>query len=275
MDASTLRLLGGAGLVFIIVSLLVLRAVFSGSRKIRIPGPTLVLRKFEIDDRPNAQTFIEVIGRPAGILNWILTTMHVNTETRMVVNQTDVSLRNSSLFGVKQWFAPLRHVAETRCGFYRPIGYLVLGVVIVGLTALCFHFVLLAVPSRLDTSQAISNGTPYWICGLLLGGGFGVAYLFLKRIQVFVSTTGSVGFGVKFKPSFVENTSIEFPQALRLIAALNKAVLLSAGLPSPSGVVTTSPVQPVASRQVSVCPSCSSPTEPGSGFCENCGARLA
>jgi hypothetical protein len=66
---------------------------------IRVTGPTLVLRKFTIDEAPSANVLADIVGRASGITAWLLTVMGFDAETSLNVTDKQVTFRSSSLFG--------------------------------------------------------------------------------------------------------------------------------------------------------------------------------
>ena len=45
--------------------------------------PTLVVRKFNIDENGSDGKYIELSGRPSGLLSWLLTLMKLDTVTTL------------------------------------------------------------------------------------------------------------------------------------------------------------------------------------------------
>ena len=200
--------LGSSEMLIIgIILLLVLGSVFMKGRggSVRISGPTLVLRRFKIDESPSAQTPVEIIGRVSGLTAWLLTTMGFDAETTLKVSTTDVSFKSSSLSGETHQVVPLASVSSTHCGYSKPIGLLIIGslILIGGLIASQF------------------------VAGLLLGGIFLLAYWLTKKITISVETSGGLLMGLAFKRSVIENVSVDIEQALKAIRIVNDNVVKS------------------------------------------------
>lgn len=233
---------------------------FGRARQLMMISPTLVLRKARIDDHENAATLVEVTGRAAGIISWLLTLLKIEPETSLVINRSECSFTSASLMGVRHVFVPLYEVSSTACAYHRPLYYLFIAGVIAA--------------SSLWVADITSQRWLFWVTVLLALASF-LAYFLRKQIRVSVETSGGAVFGLQFKPSVIESISIDLPQAIKLIGVVNNAVLRAKGLrASPDSAHPENAFAHSAAAN-RICPSCLSPAEAGSRFCDNCGSSLA
>ena len=74
-------------------------------------GPTLVLRKFKLDESPSASMSLDIIGRAPGFLGWLLTILGFDAETGLRVTGKEILFKRSSLFGQIYQVVPLPSVS--------------------------------------------------------------------------------------------------------------------------------------------------------------------
>ncbi len=258
MDVATVRILAlilGVLLFFLIVS------IFGRASRFMILSlsPTLVLRKAHIDDRPSASTLVEVTGRASGFISWLLTLLKIEPVTTLLVSPSDCSFKSTSLMGIKHVFVPLYDISSTACGYHRPLYYL-------------FFAGVIGASSLLVPDIRAQSGF-FWV-GMLLALGLVLAYFLTKKILISVETNGGHVLGLQFKPSVIENVSVDLAQALKLIRVVNNAVLSAKGLqPSSDSARSEKSFSPSAAAN-GICPACSSAVDVGSRFCDSCGASL-
>ena len=77
-------------------------------------GPTLVLRRFKINDTPSADASVDIVGRASGITAWLLTVMGFDAETSLKMTSKEISFKSSSLFGQTNQVVPLPMVSSTQ-----------------------------------------------------------------------------------------------------------------------------------------------------------------
>lgn len=174
---------------------------------IRIAGPTLVLRRFKIDETPSANVLVDIVGRASGITAWLLTVMGFDAETSLKVTGKEVAFRSSSLFGQTHQVVPLPSVSSTHCGYSKPIGYLIIG--------------------ALFLIGGIWSGDMFIVIGLVICGIFLVAYYLSKKIVISLETSGGTVLGLSFKRSVIENVPVDIEQALKAIGIVNQKVIES------------------------------------------------
>ena len=186
---------------------------FRGRGGISIVGPTLVLRRFNIDEGASAKVLVDIAGRAEGITAWLLTIVGIDAETSLKVTGKEVSFKSSSLFGQTHQVVPLPSVSSTHCGYSKPIGYLVIGVI----------FLIGGILTGLNQY----NGGLIIIIGVILGATFLLAYYLSKKIVISLETSGGIVMGLSFKRSVIENVSIDMEQALKVIGIVNHEMIKS------------------------------------------------
>jgi len=204
----------GNGLSELIVLAVVIGGVLAlrGRGGIRITGPTLVLRRFKIDEAPSANVLVDIVGRASGITAWLLTVMGFDAETNLKITGEEVSFRSSSLFGQTHQVVPLTSVSSTHCGYSKPLGYLIIGAI----------FLIGGILSGVG-----QRGGGIILIGLIIGGIFLLAYYLSKKIVISLETSGGMVLGLSFKRSVIENVSVDIEQALKVIGIVNQRVIKS------------------------------------------------
>jgi hypothetical protein len=240
-------------------------------------GPTLVLRRFHVDPKSASGVYVEIIGRPEGLLGWLLTTLGIDSEVTLSVSDHDVTKEESSLAGRKRTVVPLQVIASGAVGYTKSIVLLFLGLIVV----------IWGVVSGL-----LDNGAPIMVLALLVGGTMLAVYWLSNRLQFSIETFGGSILGLKFKRSVIENVAVDFDKAAAVVELLHDLMLRTQArpgtdAPSPHVAATSTtgrppaaapaPVQPAARSELStgnVCPKCKARVDPSNAFCESCGERL-
>ena len=207
--------IGAPELIIIAIIISVVAVPFMAGRRggISMSGPTLVLRKFNVDKLSPNGVFIEIIGRASGLTSWILTVLRFDTETTLKITKNEISFTSSSLFGQVNQLAPLSGVSSTLCGYSKPIGYLIAaGVFIIG-------GIIIGLSQR--------NGGPVLIFGIIIGIALIVIYALSKKIALSIETRGGRSLGLIFKRSVIENVSVDIEKALNAMEIINSKVLES------------------------------------------------
>lgn len=187
-----------------------------GRGGMHVTGPTLVLRRFKIDESPSAIVLVDIVGRTSGIIAFLLTVIGLSTETILKVTDKEVTFKGSSLFGETHQVVPLAGVASTHCGYSKPIGYLIIGVI----------FLLYPILSYLGLGpniQSLSGILPFWVFGAI----FLLVYFLYKKIFISLETNGGMVLNISFKRSVIENVSVDMEQALKVIQIINQKVIES------------------------------------------------
>jgi hypothetical protein len=245
-------------------------------------GPVLVLRRFKVEDRPRDGKYVEIIGRPEGLLGWLLTAVGLDSEMTLLVTGSDVSVEESGLKGKVRRIVPVSNIASASVGYTKSILLLYIG----------SAFVVGGLLGGLSSNSAYAM-----VLGILVGGALLAGYWFSNRLQLAVETNGGSYVGLRFKRSLIENVSVDFDKAAAVVALLQQLMLESqarrdvsetpqrtasprAGSTGPIGTSPGQPAGPVRApaatpAPTAICPKCSAKVEPNSTFCESCGTRVS
>lgn len=185
-----------------------LATLFGKRGALAITGPALVLRKFEVNATGSVAVIIE--GRPSGVVAWALTTVGLDTLTTLTVTDQQVSFKSAGLSGEIHHVVPSAEISSTHCGYAQPIWLLILG----------GGILLLSMLSALNSRDAAQT----FIGGILLAAICGAIYLMQRKIAITVETSGGMVVGLAFKPSVIENVSVNLIDALRAIKRINRIV---------------------------------------------------
>jgi hypothetical protein len=75
------------------------------------------------------------------------------------------------------------------------------------------------------TAMGSRDSGQVFVSGLFFAGILGVIYLLQRKIVITVETTGGMIMGLSFKPSVIENVSINVSKALEVIECINNIVV--------------------------------------------------
>ncbi len=184
-----------------------------GGTALRFGGPTLVLRRFELSPSSSGPVLFRIFGRVSGLTSFALTTVGLDDEVELSATTQELTLRSASLYGRTQQTVPLRNLASTRCGYTKPVGFLICG-------SLC---------AAIGLFLATRSSAVGAVLGLLIGAACLAAYYLQKRTSIFVETSGGHPVGVSFKASVIENVGLSMEQAEAAIALLNQCAFEQTG----------------------------------------------
>ena len=163
-----------------------------------VGGNSLVLSKKEIN--PNGPCFIKLVGRKAGLIDWLLTLIGVNTQTTLEVYANHIEYSYGSLSGNVLEVIPLSKVSNLICGNFRPVIFLLLAFI---------AFIAAFVTSGLS---------------LILTVIFLIFYFLRKSIMVgIISNSGSTT-TLAFKRSLIEGKNITNEEAQNIINIISNLV---------------------------------------------------
>lgn len=209
--------LGAPELIVLIVIVALIGGLGGFARRgggIRISGPTLVLRKFKVDESSSDGVLVDIIGRPSGIIGWLLAIVGLYGESSFKVSGKQISFETSSRFGQLYQVVPLTNVSSTHCGYSKPIGLLIVGAL----------FVVGGIVSGF--SRQPGSG-PAVLVFLIIGGLFLIGYLLSKKIVLSLQSDGGMVLGLIFKRSVIENIPVDVQKALETIKLINEKVIES------------------------------------------------
>lgn len=189
--------------------LILLFWIFSRTRKngVTASSPTLVLKALNIFSEGKDGTYINIIGRPAGMISWLLTALGLETTTTLVLTSDRLTYSGASFRGEHYTVLPLPSIESTSCGYSKPIGWVVAGVlaIIIGL-----------VFDRPDVqAESIIR-----IVAIVLGALFIIKYFFSKKMYMAVSA-GQTTVSISFKKSVIENVPVTLERTKEAISVLN------------------------------------------------------
>jgi hypothetical protein len=258
---------------FIVIVILVWRERKYGF----VSGTHLVLKKFRLYEAPASKVLVEISGRASGIVSWFLNLLKLNPDIELVVNDSEVVLHRASLSGFSHASIPIEKINLTICGYQRSIialGFALFFAVNTILAMLLLLFNTLFHSSREPTFFPTAPDPT----GLELGAVFvnlvftaiavGV-FWFSKRIAIGVRSSSTDSIGVTFKRSFIENISVDLPQAIKTVNLINNQILSS----QLGRRMSSAPDAPTTEASL-WCSKCSTPSSMGTRFCENCGSPL-
>lgn len=256
----------GAGLLFWVVVIGIALAVFSEifQRKILVFGPTLVLRQFHLNGLSRDGVFLRIVGRPSGLVSWLLTLLRLENQTTLEVNRERFLLRSASLYGEVHHVVPLTGIASINCGYSKPFHLLLIGalLLLIGLGS-----ALGTLGEGRGTGEGVGLSVAVLFGFVLLAGPFALWYHLSRKLVLAVRSRGGDSHGLVFKPSVIEGVSVDLDRALQAMALIQRKVLEA----QPSPIAEAAPPATSRPRQ-SLCPRCASILAPGEKFCGNCGA---
>lgn len=241
-------IIGGVVLAFIAVT------VISRRGRLLIAGPTLVLQKFNVNEKAADGLIIDIDGRAGGVMSWFLTVVGFDAVTSLKVTATEITFKSSSLFGQKHSVTPLTSIAHTECGYSKPIGFLIVGglIIFMSLFSLKIH--------------GTASDVIFPMLFLLVGIALIFCYWLLKKMIIAIETYGGSAIGLTFKRSVIENVSVDIEKAIEAIRLINKNILKAQGMQNAAIEATY--------KAPGVCTKCGHQNSPEDTFCVGCGTKL-
>lgn len=240
---------------FLVIIAVFYRVIASrGGMGINTNLTTLVLRRFKIDSSSSDKVVIDIAGRKEGLMQWLLTIIGINPEISFKFTNDDIIFRNSSLFGEANSVVPLPSISSTHCGYSKPLGFFFFGVL----------FIFFGIFSGIGIAFANGAlGMLIFILGIIVGVIFIVLYRLSEKIYISIQTKGGLYLGLAFKRSIIENVSIDFNQAMKVIKIINIKIT---GGQLENFIYESDKI---------ICPKFGAKNAGNSKFCEKCGTPLS
>ena len=161
-------------------------------------GASLVLREKVIN--PEGPCYVKLVGRKAGLVDWLLTRIGINTTTTLEVFEDRIEYSYGSLSGRVLEVIPLSKTSNLLCGYFKPVIFLILA--FISLIAAFATFGLT----------------------LILTALFVFFYYFRKSVLISIIPNSGSSATVAFKRSLIENQNITEEEAQQIIQLISNLV---------------------------------------------------
>lgn len=214
----------------------------AGKRRI-----SLVLRSFDVHRTPrlSGQSLVKVVGRPGGIIAFVLTILQLQPQTTLMATDLGIEYEAASLYGQSRKFIPLCRVASLAAGIYKPVGYLIMA---------GFLFLLGAFFS-VESGSSIPLVAASLIAALLL-----VGYFLSKSVFFEITSNAGVEISLCFHPGVIEGVPIDASKAIAAAEVIRDLILERSpgeyGSSTPIGAAShfsSCVAQPVSTAQSTQC----------------------
>ncbi len=261
-------------------------------------GPAaLATKEFTVHPQGSADgLYVRIVGRKSGLFAWLLSLLRIDSTTVFEVYQDRIVFKSANLSGATNTTIPLASVCLTASGFFKPVLYIVVAVLLFIPAAMGILAALVMMSGRSSDAALAAGCFPT----ILLGFCAVLVWLYFLRKTLLVSIQAHSGtlIAIAFKRSVMEGVSVEEEDAERVISLVNQLLLGQQSRPSPVPQAPVS-VPPPAPRPVAVvpppvqprslpapvppvqvaptsrnCPSCSAVVPMDALFCETCGKRV-
>ena len=196
-----------------IVTLVVVVVVATLAEKIK-GGPlafargALVLSELKVDREGPVP--VQMSGRKAGLIAWILTKIGIDPTTTLTVTEHRVEISEGSLSGRVVHRIPLCSVSNIGAGYLKPFGMLVAGVLLT-VMGLCSAF-----------AHGETSGSA--VIFLLGAGACFADYYLCKTLALFVLSASGVGVHIAFKPGIIGVGAIDEAKAHEIVELVTDLV---------------------------------------------------
>lgn len=194
--------------VFGLVLLLIIM-FFRGRRNTaKSMGSPLVLKTFTVNEAAPDGIAVHIVGRKSGLIAWLLTVVGFDALTTLIVNETEISFKSSSLYGQMLKLVPISMISSTTCGYFKPFGFLLFGTVF-------------AVVGVIFAIGGIVAGALILIAlgGILLG-----LYWTSKSMIISLTAGGMEPVGLRLRPSVIHGMSINLDKVAAAVTLINRRV---------------------------------------------------
>lgn len=268
-------LLSPYGVFSTIVLLVIVFTTFASRGAGQLPSlpPVLALRRFRVNEAPADGNYVDISGRPTGLVSWLLGVFGIDDESRLTITATHLSLRKGSLYGQLHTIVPLTQVGKASCGYRKSVGFFAFGA----------YFIVNGVVGALLRGLAQEGVLVALLLSLLLGGILLLLYWLSTKMALGVSDVSSAHYvGLSFKASVIEGVAVDIEKVLQATAFINRKVLEAQLDPgtvalriAQTAVPSARPRPRTAAPRATHCRSCGAELEGDSQFCGSCGAPVA
>jgi hypothetical protein len=178
----------------------------------------IVLKSYYANEStPDASgAFINISGRPPGLVGWFLVAIGVSPVTTFRVDSKSVTLTDASILGGGSHVVPLPKVSSVTSGYSFP--FIAAFAVFVFVTAVAS--ILLYGALSWSVRDAIA-----FPAGLLLGLAAAATYYLLNRqLTLGITEVGGRSFAIRFKASLIEGQQVDVKRAAEARALLQTLV---------------------------------------------------
>lgn len=163
-----------------------------------VGSKSFVLTEKQIN--PDGPVYVKLQGRKAGLVDWLLTLIGINTTTTMEIYSDRIEYHYGSLSGRTTELIPLSKVSNLVCGYFKPIVFL--GLAVICLVAAFATYGLALLPAAI----------------------FAFLYFFWKSTYIsIIPSSGSVT-SVAFKRSVIERKNLDENEAMQVIQIVSGLV---------------------------------------------------
>ena len=155
----------------------------------------LVLKKWHASQTPNSNgDYVHLVGRQAGLLAWLLSTMGIDPTTEVQVKDNMIIFTTSSLSGREKRVIPIKSISSAYYGYEKPWK-----------------------EALMLTLQLLT----FFGLGLIVGP---VYYFLNKKLSVGVVEISGWAGGFAFKRSVIEGKNIEEKNAYEVIEIIRSRI---------------------------------------------------
>ncbi len=167
-------------------------------------GPAaLATKEFTILPEAPGGLHVRIVGRKSGLFAWLLTLINIDATTVLEVYADRIVFKSSNLSGALTTTLPLASVCGTSSGYFKPVLYLVLGVLTLPLV--------------------------FTVIGAVIPILFFVFYYLHKSLLISIESNSGSSIAIAFKRSVIEGVRVEEEDAQKVVAIVNDLLLRQQG----------------------------------------------
>ena len=157
-----------------------------------------VIKNWKAGENPDENgVFIEIVGREAGILSWLMSLAGLDPTDRFIVKTDRIEFTSTSISGKNSITIPLSKVSSTMFGYSKPIKSAI--------------FILLLFGFLAFAAMEFSGGVMLFMLGV--GVILSVLLFLFGKVVTLGFGDGSEKYAIQFKRSVIENMDINEQQA--------------------------------------------------------------